>query len=177
MGPIEVYRDGVGGFVKGLVVLVLSEEVEVVKEVDGVRVEDPQQSIEEEIYPDALQENKTWGFVVYRCSYNDDKAWNKMLKLIYRHAELRVDVEMDHYELWSRHKLIVMDDKAKFDGATTHDIRAHFSHCVKDELNKVRKPRSKRQKTAWKYLTGATRYNFCLLVDDTCLESLSYMPG
>ncbi|OAL65991.1 hypothetical protein A7C99_3094 [Trichophyton rubrum] len=37
-------------------------------------------------------------------------------------------------DLVLRHEMIIMDDKAKYDGATSHDIRDHFTSWVFDNL-------------------------------------------
>ncbi|KAM5438562.1 hypothetical protein MferCBS31731_004853 [Microsporum ferrugineum] len=58
-----------------------------------------------------------------------------------------------------------MDDKAKFDGVTSHDIRGHFTSW----LTLVNHPHGKGRERDF-----GTRYNFCLF-DDICLESVDHM--
>ncbi|EGE00099.1 hypothetical protein TESG_07421 [Trichophyton tonsurans CBS 112818] len=125
-----------------------------------------------------------WGWVVYRTSYSDEEAWQKMLNY------LREDV-MDFLKRYKRmdllpfHERIIMDDKAKFEGATSHDIRDHFATWVVDtvtpklitalsesEMKQLRDPYKEDPGPEW---TMGARYNFCLFIDDICLESMEHM--
>lgn len=86
----------------------------------------------------------------------------------------------------SRYNLVLMDDKAQFDGATSHEIRDHFSAWVAEELPKpVRETeeldcdairRNDTSEESWPdLLRYGSRYNYCLFVDDICLEPLDHM--
>jgi valyl-tRNA synthetase len=80
-----------------------------------------------------------------------------------------------------------MDDKAKFDGATSHDVRDHFSHWVADELQTWLDPERAHNfdpeevrrnpvpvDSGGNCIFEGARYDFCLFVDDICLESLDH---
>ncbi|EGE79970.1 hypothetical protein BDDG_02911 [Blastomyces dermatitidis ATCC 18188] len=69
----------------------------------------------------------------------------------------------------ARHNLLLMDDQSQFDGATPHEIRDHWRNEGHDELNSCAETLC-----FFSGLFGA-RYNFCLFVDDICLESLNHM--
>lgn len=83
------------------------------------------------------------------------------------------------------HNLVLMDDKARFAGATSHDIRDHFSSWVADELtHQLVDPgvldhqailRKNPQEPGSHLAEHGTRYNYCLFVDDICLESVEHM--
>ncbi|KAK2818428.1 hypothetical protein FQN49_007908, partial [Arthroderma sp. PD_2] len=88
-------------------------------------------------------------------------------------------------DLLPYHEMTIMDDKARFDGATSHDIRDHFGNWVADtlkdklvipptelELQLIRQNYSADHAPEWSF--GA-RYNFCIFTDDICLESLKHM--
>lgn len=82
----------------------------------------------------------SWGFVIYRCCYKNEEAWRKMLECI----SLNVQSQMGHrIDLASQHHPVLMDDKARFDGANSHEIRDHFSLWVADELE-IGEPRGSR---------------------------------
>ncbi|KAJ5603316.1 hypothetical protein N7537_006272 [Penicillium hordei] len=119
-----------------------------------------------------------WGFSIYRCSYKDESAWNRLLQ------HLREDIERSlefnqRMDLLSRHQLVINDDIEKFNGATSHDIRDDFNAWVTDQLSQiVASPEvletllsDDNHGLGPQYFLG-TRYNFCLFVDDFCLESL-----
>ncbi|KAL2004628.1 hypothetical protein VTN00DRAFT_3364 [Thermoascus crustaceus] len=139
--------------------------------------------IEDSITDDKLKKNVSWGFVVYRCTYSDDGAWQQMLQLIRDGVKSSLEAE-GRMDLLPRHELIVMDDKARFDGATSHEIRDQFHRWVADEMmNRLAEPkepdreamlRSRPDDPGPEWFLGA-RYNFCLFVDNICLESLEKM--
>ncbi|KAL4967026.1 uncharacterized protein BDV14DRAFT_170480 [Aspergillus stella-maris] len=88
----------------------------------------------------------------------------------------------ERLNLLPHHRLTAMDDAAKYDGATPHDIRDQLYSWVKKELPTVLKdPKRLNDPVLGTYeLEAATprlgsRYNFCLFVDDICLESFDRM--
>ncbi|KLJ12566.1 hypothetical protein EMPG_12394 [Blastomyces silverae] len=138
----------------------------------------PVVAIEESLKDDKLKKDKTWGFVVYRCTYSDDDAWEEMLDLICSHMEGYLMMEGGE-EFWDRHELIVVDDRTQLDGASSHVVRDHFNRFVQNEMDKLPKlPESEREEEELlrKKIASATRYNFCLFVDDISLESMKHMP-
>ncbi|KAM5446122.1 hypothetical protein MaudCBS49596_006808 [Microsporum audouinii] len=66
-----------------------------------------------------LKQPTTWGFVVYRCSYNNEDAWQTILQKL--RDEIAESLEGEREDLLPRHEMIIMDDKVKFDGVTSHD--------------------------------------------------------
>ncbi|EFR02318.1 hypothetical protein MGYG_05315 [Nannizzia gypsea CBS 118893] len=129
-----------------------------------------------------LKSQFPWGWVIYRTSYSDEKAWQRMKSLIHNELmdSLKISKRMD---LLLFNETIYMDDKAKFEGATSHDIRDHFNNWVADTLTEqmdttpseqqeLRDPCKNESFITWSL---GTRYNFCLFVDDICLESLDHM--
>jgi hypothetical protein len=146
-----------------------------------------------EVVPNSwiLKPDAPWGLVVYRVSYSDDAAWDRMLSVIRHDIEsslaLRQQAQSD---VCARHQLVVMDDASKFDDAEHDDIREHFNTWAADELQRNwdtdREPVATKDEiisgiTAGSrnyYLSHAgTRYNFCWMVDDICLESLEKMSS
>jgi hypothetical protein len=138
-----------------------------------------------------LKPDAPWGLVVYRVSYSDDAAWDRMLSVIRQDIEsslaLRRQAQPD---VCARHELVVMDDASKFDGAGPDDIREHFESWAVDELqrnwNTDREPVATKDEiisgmTAgspnYHLSTAGSRFNYCFLVDDICLESLEKMSS
>ncbi|EEH33432.1 hypothetical protein PAAG_04482 [Paracoccidioides lutzii Pb01] len=137
----------------------------------------PLVSIDQALKDDKLKRDKTWGFVVYRCSYKDEDAWKNMLDLIRCHMEDYLTAAGGG-DLWAQHELIAIDNKAQFDGASSHVVRDHFNHWVQEEMAKLPKlPESEREEedVLRKNIISETRYNFCLFIDDICLESVEHM--
>ncbi|KAH3911877.1 hypothetical protein HBH56_129790 [Parastagonospora nodorum] len=135
-----------------------------------------------------LKSDAPWGLAVYRVSYNDDAAWDRMLSVLRQNIESSLAMQRQAQpDLCSRHSLVVMDDASKFQGAGPEKIREHFNSWAVDELQHEwradREPATKDE-----IITGTSagsanyhlsyagpRYNFCFLVDDICLESLEKM--
>ncbi|EFR01562.1 hypothetical protein MGYG_04564 [Nannizzia gypsea CBS 118893] len=131
-----------------------------------------------------IKQPATWGFVVYRCSYNNEDAWQTILQKL--REEIVESLELAGREdLLPRHEMIIMDDRAKYEGATSHDIRDHFTSWVFDTLPSITAiplTESERQLTLindtrilGRETEFGTQYTFCLFVDDICLESINYM--
>ncbi|OBR11258.1 hypothetical protein CH63R_03554 [Colletotrichum higginsianum IMI 349063] len=109
-----------------------------------------------------------WGFVVYRCTYDDDELWNRYLAqlksfcsanlLEKRRAEL-----LEQYLDW-----VVIDDRATLDNASQPEVRKHFNQWV-SEQNVPTLP-----------VTAITnrspiqlpRFQYCLYVDKQCLDTV-----
>lgn len=128
-----------------------------------------------------LKSKSPWGLVVYRVSYSDDAAWERILAQI--NEGLRDSLEMaDRQDLLSRHHLVLMNDRSQFDGATVEQVREHFKRWTVDELRRNWRdqpiPEGDIAKfEAGDYPSAGTRYSSCLVVDDICLESLTHMPN
>ncbi|KAM5451182.1 hypothetical protein MaudCBS49596_003887 [Microsporum audouinii] len=140
--------------------------------------------IDDPIVKDRLKEPFTWGWVVYRCSYSDEEAWQQMRNLLHK-AMVDGLENCQRRDLLPYHKMTIMDNKAKFSGATSHDIRDHFTNWAADTLmdKLVTTPPESDQQLMRHNNTNmlgpesdlGTQYNFCLFVDDICLESLKHM--
>ncbi|KAJ5564121.1 hypothetical protein N7513_000363 [Penicillium frequentans] len=97
-----------------------------------------------------------WGFSIYRCSYKNESAWSRLLQRL--REQIESDLEYNQrMDLLSRHQLVINDDIEKFDGATSHDIRDHFNTWLQTDYLRS---------------SPALNYDFCLFVDDFCLDSL-----
>lgn len=118
-----------------------------------------------------------WGFSIYRCTYKDDKAWERVLQLLQDSVEQFL--EEGAPELIPHHQLVINDDVTKFDGATSHEIRDHFNAWVEEQLPLVANYPERLHMfggSCPEYSLGA-RFNYALFVDDICLESLDHMTS
>ncbi|KAI0406598.1 putative muramidase [Xylaria palmicola] len=115
--------------------------------------------------------DKVWGFVVYRCAGRNEAAWQRMIDLLNDTVAEGLKDE-NREDLLPYHHLRTVDD----DGATTHAVRDHFHQWVPQDIQS-RLPEGSTASAEDLESSGATsspRYEYCLLVDDLCLESLDY---
>ncbi|KIN05325.1 hypothetical protein OIDMADRAFT_51135 [Oidiodendron maius Zn] len=69
--------------------------------------------------------HQTWGFVIYRTTYDSDTDWAGFLQRL----RLYMEESFDFYngrDILEKFTLTVLDDRAAFDGATTDTVRRHF---------------------------------------------------
>ncbi|RMJ20770.1 hypothetical protein PHISP_08360 [Aspergillus sp. HF37] len=130
-----------------------------------------------------LEKDLPWGFAIYRCSYRDNKSWERMLREIEESVKEALEVK-DHGrpDLLPSYQPVIFDDKEKFDGSTSHEIRDHFNVWVADQLpqvvagpNILQRLHENSSDTLGPEAVLGQRWNFCVFVDDICLESLDHM--
>ncbi|GKT90281.1 hypothetical protein Ct61P_08131 [Colletotrichum tofieldiae] len=71
-----------------------------------------------------------WGFVIYRCTYDDDELWNRYLAQLksFCHDEL---VEERRAELLEQYlDWVVIEDRATLDNASRFEVRKHFNQWL-----------------------------------------------
>ncbi|KAI1483479.1 hypothetical protein F4774DRAFT_367708 [Daldinia eschscholtzii] len=128
---------------------------------------DPLDGIDESLRDENHNTDAPWGMAVYRVCYDDDAAWQQMLARIEETVQWRLKL-VGRSDLRARHKLVVMDDPSKFSGMKPDEIREIFTEWAAEEH---RRNWGGKHNNKDPYFSGA-RYNFCLVVDDLCLESL-----
>jgi hypothetical protein len=85
---------------------------------------------------DELEEHghRVWGFVIYRCTYGDDAAWEKCLERL--HASTRKSMRyyngLDLLEEGCYKPTVIAG--ARFDGAKTQYVREHFKEWRKQAV-------------------------------------------
>lgn len=118
-----------------------------------------------------------WGFVIYRCTYDDDVAWKCFLEILYERTRNALDRE-DGSDLKASLNLKIQDDKTNLNGATKDKIRTLFltwlsSDEAKTEQSQLSKELRQELSTGrTTMLNRAPRYTYCLQVDAAALESV-----
>ncbi|KAI1369131.1 hypothetical protein F5Y08DRAFT_293685 [Xylaria arbuscula] len=120
--------------------------------------------------------DSVWGFVIYRCSQSHEAAWLRLLQELRDEAlkDLRFEISEDLLEY---HDLHIIDDRRLY-GATSDQVRDHFRSWVATSLEQRLRPGAtdSPEDVGWLCATSTPRYQFCLFVDDICLESVDH-PG
>lgn len=113
-----------------------------------------------------LQEDghKIWGWVIYRCTYENDREWDEFMKSLrfYIDETLRYDNGLDMLESLDYH---IFEDRARFNQAHPAVIRDHFEQWT------ATAPQQE-QGVAARQIERSQRYNYCLHVDQGALRSM-----
>ncbi|GKT64089.1 hypothetical protein ColTof4_04365 [Colletotrichum tofieldiae] len=110
-----------------------------------------------------------WGFVIYRCTYDDDELWNRYLAQLksFCHDEL---VEERRAELLEQYlDWVVIEDRATLDNASRFEVRKHFNQWLSGQ-NIPTFPAKAYTNTSPIELP---RFRYCLYVDKQCLNTVT----
>jgi hypothetical protein len=113
---------------------------------------------------------KKWGWVIYRCTYGDDAAWQRFVNELHDYHKTLLRDELQAEDLIPSYDWIVKEDPT-LDGATKDEVRRRFRQFrtslleaeVPDDLEE-----RKKQAILWEW----PRYNFCIHVGAEALESV-----
>ncbi|OAA59259.1 hypothetical protein ISF_06194 [Cordyceps fumosorosea ARSEF 2679] len=142
---------------------------------------DPLRQVSSTINLSQLKPDAPWGLVVYRTAYGDDAAWKRMLDELQDPVDSLPYEPAPNPELYTRHRFEFMDDQSQFQGATMQTLRDKFSAWVVDgyraNLREEYRASVEEIDVDMASSFAGTRYNFFLVVDDICLESLDQACG
>ncbi|KAI1376398.1 hypothetical protein F4677DRAFT_90826 [Hypoxylon crocopeplum] len=121
---------------------------------------------------------EVWGFLIYRCTYSDDDAWNRYVTCLKEdvHEDLDYlgrDYLMEQYAQWT-----VIEDKEALDGASKQQVRERFAewrdqHSVSRELSEAAQLVRNLVPMPTNASTRLPRFTYCLYVDQKCLDTLT----
>ncbi|KAI7309553.1 hypothetical protein KC315_g12950 [Hortaea werneckii] len=83
-----------------------------------------------------------WGFAIYRCTYDDDAAWDRFTDIITTRAQKETR-ELGEPEILDKLEWTILDDRQIFDNATTGFLRKHFNQWKSANLQREQ-PRATR---------------------------------
>lgn len=107
---------------------------------------------------------KKWDFLIYRCDYSDDAAWNKFLAIVQHEAEDGLKRQKAE-DLLNTMEMTVKEDKTALDGATVEQVRGIFNEWVQiDEENA--------ENNNMPYFWQLPRYAYCVRVDADAIGSV-----
>lgn len=107
-------------------------------------------------------EQSKWGYVIYRCTYGDNKLWEEFMQFLKTHAREKLE-ETGDADLLESLEWKVVSDPQKLDGASK--VQVAELHRLWVELDEARA-----EQTAPFYKPITPRQIFCVHVD---AESLS----
>ena len=110
-----------------------------------------------------LQEDghRTWGFVIYRCTYESDDDWDQFMERL-RDQIRRTLESCNGLDMMDSLSITVFEDRSILDGASTSVVREHFKQWA------ATAPQQEQG-------TGpalSQRYRYCVQMDAVALESI-----
>ncbi|KAJ0413063.1 hypothetical protein BJY00DRAFT_320167 [Aspergillus carlsbadensis] len=80
--------------------------------------------------------SQKWGWVVYRCAYNDEATWQRLKQWII--DENRESIATSKAPtLIDRLDMVFLEDRARFNGASRDELRVHFKEWRADEFSRL----------------------------------------
>ena len=116
-----------------------------------------------------------WGFVIYRCTYQDDEAWDrfKQIVLARTHKEMQ---ESDTPKVADKLEWTFVEDRASLDGASRAQLRKRFNQWAAQAII-TEQPRAQAETLAQETPTlGVPRYSYFIQVDEEVLQSVLAAP-
>jgi hypothetical protein len=112
-----------------------------------------------------LQEDghRTWGFVIYRCTYDNDDDWNKLMEHLRHHTSKSLEF-CNGLDIMDSLSLTVIEDQSILDDASTSFVRMHFKQWAASA------PEREQGQGIGPGLSQ--RYRYCIQVDEAALESI-----
>jgi hypothetical protein len=126
------------------------------------------------IYDHELEENKKWGFVVYRTTYSDDQKWarfNELFQAGVRKFVTNIEENGDLAHL-AYLNFPVRDDKALFDNATIPQLRAHFTDWLKSDDVYDEQGLTREECQDFVAERGTFRHAYFIKVDEDAMENV-----
>ena len=126
---------------------------------------------------DSLAELKhdKWGFVIYRCTYQDDEAWERFKRIVLERTQEDMR-ESDAPEVADKLEWTFVEDRAALDGVSRPQLRERFKQWAAQAIV-TEQPRAKaeiKQDPAPTF--GIPRYNYFIQVDEEALQSVLAAP-
>lgn len=144
---------------------------------------DSLQGIGEALTLEDLNPSAPWGLAVYRTTYDDDAAWERMRDALSRAVASALEMYGCTDSLLPRLSHAFIEDRATLGGAGVCDVRRRFTLWAAEELRRnwrvgattpppPTEDEARRAGVGGPGYFAGTGYNYCLLVDEVCLESL-----
>jgi hypothetical protein len=115
-----------------------------------------------------------WGFVIYRCTYQNDQDWDRFKRLVHDRANEAI-AESDTPEIADSLEWTFVEDRATLGGASRAQLREHFNGWA-DDAYAIEQPRHHQLDFQNWGLFGFQQYNYFIQVDEEALQSVLSPP-
>lgn len=112
--------------------------------------------------------HETWGWRIYRCTYNSDDDWTEFMKQLKNTFQQMLDDygatdDQAKQQIWT-----VVEDRERLENATKSDVRRMFKDWVNSPEAAAEQPNAKGPLSR----VGMARYLYCMHVDEESLRSV-----
>jgi hypothetical protein len=127
----------------------------------------------------AANKHGKWGFVIYRCTYQDDYAWERFKQIF--HERTREYMEMSETpeaatSLAEKLEWTFVEDRVALDGASRSQLRERFKEWAAQSIV-TEQPRARAKTERLPEPTfGIPRYQYFIQVDEEALQSVLAAP-
>jgi hypothetical protein len=115
--------------------------------------------------------HRTWGYVIYRTTYDSDADWAEFLR------RLRFQMNLNMVECYNGQDILdmftwtIFDDPALFDGASTSTVRQHFKQWAESAFRAEQQRPGVDEEVS---MGTSPRYHYCVQVDKEALKSVAH---
>ncbi|SPO02952.1 uncharacterized protein DNG_05631 [Cephalotrichum gorgonifer] len=109
-----------------------------------------------------------WGFTIYRCTYSDVDAWLRYIQYVREEFINTLIIYGQQFLLEKYLDIEVIEDRDQLDGASKPLIRSIFA----EKAERDRQTEHGGPGTATLIARMIPRFNYCLYVDQACLDTL-----
>ncbi|KAG9517022.1 hypothetical protein KCV07_g6489, partial [Aureobasidium melanogenum] len=113
--------------------------------------------------------HKTWGYVIYRTTYEDEAAWTEFMRRLRFWAADSME-SFNGQDVLNKMTWTVFDDKESFDGANVATIRHHFRNWAETAVQREQQQPGQVDGTPVG-MGHSPRYRYCVQVDAEALKS------
>ncbi|KAI9927169.1 hypothetical protein ASPWEDRAFT_33117 [Aspergillus wentii DTO 134E9] len=113
--------------------------------------------------------HEKWGWVIYRCTYADDKAWTRFKDIINKRSHEEI-AEFDSPELANTLEWTYVEDCDTLDGISIPQLRTRFQAWAADAI-RTENPRAEGLGLV---NHGYPRYSYFIEIDEDALRRVVY---
>jgi hypothetical protein len=117
-----------------------------------------------------------WGYVIYRCTYEDDAAWDRFKQIVHERTQEDLQDSDDTPELADYLEWTFVEDSATLDGASIPRLRERFNLWAAEAVV-AENPRARIRTPDCCPTAVSGRYNCFIHVDEEALQSVVAAPG
>jgi hypothetical protein len=117
-----------------------------------------------------------WGYVIYRCTYEDDAAWDRFKQIVHERTQEDLQDSDDTPELADYLEWTFVEDRATLDGASIPRLRERFNLWAAEAVV-AENPRARIRTPDCCPTAVSGRYNCFIHVDEEALQSVVAAPG